>query len=64
LELLTRHVTGDWGELSEEDKEENEFSVNRQLRILSAYNLPTSRKIWVISEADRSATTVLLPEDY
>lgn len=64
LELLTRHVTGDWGDLSEEDKDENEFSVDRELRILSAYNLPTGRKIWVISEADRSATTILLPEDY
>jgi hypothetical protein len=64
LELLTRHVTGDWGDLSEEDKEENEFSVDRQLRILSAYKLSTGTKIWVISEADRSATTFLLPEDY
>jgi hypothetical protein len=64
LELLTRHVTGDWGDLSEEDKEENAFSVNRQLRILSAYDLPTGRKVWVISEADRSATTLLLPHEY
>ena len=64
LELITRHVTGDWGNLEEEDKQENEFSVNRQLRILSAYKLPTGDKIWIITEADRSATTLLLPSEY
>ena len=64
LELLTRHVTGDWGDLCEEDKEENDFSVERQLRILSAYVLPTGVEVWVITEADRSATTFLLPSEY
>ena len=64
LELIVRHVTGDWGDLEEEDKQENEFSVDRQLRILSAYNLPTGDKIWIITEADRSATTLLLPSEY
>jgi hypothetical protein len=63
-ELLTRHVTGDWGDLDEEDKQENEFSVNRRLRIFSAYKLSTGSKVWVITEADRSATTVLLPSEY
>lgn len=64
LLLLARHVTGDWGELDTEDWATNEFSVANDLRLLSAYTLPTSVKIWVITEADRSITTVLLPEDY
>lgn len=63
-EFLSRHVNGDWGELTEEDKRENEFSVTRHLRILSAYTLSTGVKIWLITEADRSATTILLPEEY
>jgi hypothetical protein len=65
VELLTRHVTGDWGDdLSEEDKQENEFSVDKDLRIFSAYTLENGVKVWVITEADRSATTILLPEEY
>ena len=64
LALIVRHATGDWGDLDEEDKRENEFSVGKYLRILSAYILPTGVKIWVITEADRSATTLLLPSEY
>lgn len=64
IELLARHVTGDWGDLAEEDKEENELALVERLRILSAYILPTGIKVWVITEADRSATTFLLPEEY
>jgi hypothetical protein len=64
MEFLARHQMGDWGDLGDEDKKENEFSVSRQLRILSAYNLTTGVKIWVITEADRSVTTILLPEEY
>ena len=64
LQLLTRHVTGDWGELDEEDWQENDFSVTRQLRILSSYQLETGAKVWLITEADRSVTTFLLPEEY
>ena len=63
-EFLTRHVTGDWGELSDEDREENEFSVKQRFRILSSYELNSGAKVWVITEADRSATTLLLPEEY
>jgi hypothetical protein len=63
--LLERHVTGDWGDLSEDDKRENELSVTEGFRILSAYTLTrTGIKIWVITEADRSATTLLLPDEY
>ena len=64
LELLRRHQQGDWGDLSAEDKAENEFSVDKALRIFSAYILTTGVKIWVISEADRSYTTLLLPAEY
>jgi hypothetical protein len=63
LELLGRHVTGDWGDLSPADKRENDFSVHRRLRILSAYGTGDS-KLWVITEADRSVTTILRPDEY
>lgn len=64
LEFLSRHQSGDWGDMSEEDKRENEFSVDKHLRIFSAYHLSDKTKIWVITEADRSATTILLPSEY
>ena len=64
LEFLSRHQHGDWGDLSEEDKQENEFSILNDLRILSAYTLTTGVRIWIITEADRSVTTILLPEEY
>jgi hypothetical protein len=64
FELLARHASGDWGELSEADGRENDFSVSRRLRILSAYRLPDGTKLWIITEADRSATTFLLPQEY
>ena len=61
--LLTRHVTGDWGDLGEEDKKENELSVKKGFRILSAYTLKNGERAWIITEADRSVTTILLPSD-
>ena len=64
LGLLARHQAGEWGDLDEEDKQENEFSVKRALRIFSAYTLSTGVKVWVITEADRSQTTILLPSEY
>jgi hypothetical protein len=63
-EFIDRHVSGDWGELDEEDKRENEFSLRNGFRILSAYTTSAGDKIWIITEADRSATTFLLPEEY
>ena len=63
-ELLVRHVTGDWGDLPEEDVAENELSVERGLRVFSSYRLETGTKIWVITEWDRSVTTLLLPSEY
>lgn len=61
---LDRHVVGDWGDVCPEDREENEFSVDKHLRLLSVYHAKNGTKFWIITEADRSATTVLLPEDY
>ncbi len=62
--FLRRHQSGDWGDIPEEDKVENELSVAQGFRILSAYILTTGVKIWLITEYDRSATTVLLPQEY
>jgi len=64
LDLLRRHQSGDWGEVPMEDKQENDFSVQHGFRILSAYTLSTGVKLWLITEADRSATTFLLPAEY
>jgi hypothetical protein len=61
---LSRHLTGDWGDLEAEDVTENELSLREGFRLLSAYHLPDGTKIWIITEADRSVTTVLLPDDY
>jgi hypothetical protein len=62
--FITRHVTGDWGELDDHDRRENELSVLQGFRILSAYTLSTGVRIWIITEADRSCTTLLLPSEY
>ena len=63
--LLSRHLSGDWGELTQEARDENELSLREGFRIFSAYKLPrTGQRIWVITEADRSATTLLLPDEY
>ena len=61
---VSRHATGDWGEVDAQDAHENDFSVTHGYRILSAYTLQTSVRIWIITEADRSATTLLLPDEY
>lgn len=61
---LDRHVTGDWGEVGVEDVQENELSVEKGFRILSAYRTRLGTKIWVITESDRSSTCILLPEEY
>jgi hypothetical protein len=63
VSLLSRHQRGDWGELSEDDKAANDEAITNGDRIFSAYRFDTV-KFWVITEADRSATTILLPEEY
>ncbi len=64
LKAISRHLKGDWGDLTPDDAAENEFAVGKHLRILSAYRSLEGVKFWVITEADRSATTVLLPDEY
>ena len=63
LAYLTRHLKGDWGDLCPEDNAENNLSLRSGFRLLSAYNTPLG-KLWIITEADRSATTFLLPDEY
>ena len=62
--FLDRHANGDWGEVPDEDTQENEFSVQHGLRIISVYTTSAGEKMWVITEADRSSTTILLPSEY
>ncbi len=64
LGALRRHAAGDWGDLCDEDRQENELSLREGFRILSAYRSASGDKFWIITEADRSVTTVLMPEDY
>ncbi len=64
IQFLRRHLSGDWGELTEEDVQENELSIREGFRLLSAYRTAKGQKIWIITEADRSATTILLPSEY
>lgn len=63
-DYINRHVTGDWGDLCHEDKKSNQEALEHGFRIFSAYHLSSGEKIWIITEADRSITTVLLPEEY
>lgn len=60
---LKRHVTGDWRDMTTDDQEANEWSVEHGARIFSAFDTPAGR-LWVITEADRSVTTCLLPDEY
>jgi len=64
LTLLLRHNRGDWGDLDASDIEANRRAIAHNLRVLSAYQLPTGARVWVITEADRSSTTLLLPTEY
>lgn len=64
LHALRRHAAGDWGELDDEDRAANDRALANGGRLLSAYRSTSGRKFWVITEWDRSVTTVLLPSDY
>jgi hypothetical protein len=65
LALLGRHVSGDWGDLCDEDKERNDRGVTEGERIFSAYGPHDSEdRLWIITEANRSATTILRPDEY
>jgi hypothetical protein len=62
-EFLSRHASGDWGDLCDDDRKENELSLEHGFRLLSSYKLRTGTVIWIITEADRSSTTLLLPDE-
>ena len=62
--FLARHAGGDWGEVDQEDVRENEYSVAHGFRLLSNYTTAAGEKLWIITEADRSSTTLLLPDEY
>jgi hypothetical protein len=64
LLLLARHQAGDWGNVDAEDRSANDRAVTTGDRILSAYVLDDGTKLWIITERDRSVTTILLPEEY
>lgn len=61
---IQRHQAGDWGNLTDDDRSSNDRALSQGGRIVSAYNAVNGTRFWVITEADRSRTTVLLPEDY
>ena len=63
-QFLRCHMSGDWGELSDDDVKENELSLEQGFRLLSRYQTTKGERIWIITEADRSATTILLPIEY
>jgi hypothetical protein len=63
--LLARHQAGDWGSVSKEDAHENELSIRQGYRIVSSYPVgDDGERVWIITETDRSSTTILLPEEY
>lgn len=64
LELIHRHVTGDWGDMGAEDQQQNLLAIHSGRRIFSSYKIGATTKIWIITEADRSSTTLLLPDEY
>ena len=64
LLYLRRHASGDWGELDAHDRAANERALKDSSRVFSAYEVPTGDRLWIITEADRSVTTFLLPEEY
>lgn len=70
ITFIARHVSGDWGDLCDEDKKLNDEAINPALppdeqgRVLSAYYLKDGTKIWIVTEWDRSVTTLLKPEEY
>src|ERR1700687_4055914 len=63
-DFLSRRASGDWGDLPEEDRKENEFSLEHGFRMLSSNKLRNGTVIWLITEADRSSTCFLLPSEY
>lgn len=64
LPYLRRHLTGDWGDICEDDRKQNALALKHNNRLLSVYRVTPFLTIWIITEGDRSVTTVLLPDEY
>ena len=64
LRAIGRHQAGDWGDVNDDDRAKNELSLNQGLRLWSVYHAANGVKFWLITEGNRSVTTVLSPEDY
>jgi hypothetical protein len=64
MEFLSRHVTGAWGDIPEEDRKENQFGLERGFRLMSSYRTTAGDVVWAITEGNRSHTTLLLPSEY
>jgi len=64
LKAIQRHHGGDWGDIDEHDRQANDQALIEGMRLLSVYHALNGTKFWIITEADRSVTTILLPEDY
>jgi hypothetical protein len=64
MDFLSRHVTGDWGEIPDEDRKGNQFSLEKGFRLMSSYRTTANDVVWVITESSRSHTTLLLPSEY
>jgi hypothetical protein len=62
--LLARHARGDWGDLDDDDRRANNAALVHGSRLLSAYELETGDRVWVLTQGDRMVTTILLPEEY
>ena len=63
-DCIKKHLRGEWGDLGKEDIKENELSLKEGFRVLSSYKYKDDIKVWIITEADRSSTTVLFPDEY
>lgn len=64
LRFVLRHMAGDWGDVCEEDRQTNAEALVHGARVMSVYELGPTQRLWIITEADRSSTTLLLPEEY
>ena len=64
MHFISRHIVGDWGDCGGHDRQANEDALRNGDRLFSVYRTAKGEKIWVITEADRSSTCVLLPEEY
>jgi hypothetical protein len=64
MDFVSRHVMGDWGDIPDEDRKENQFSLEQGFRLMSSYRTTANDVVWVITEGSKSHTTLLLPDEY